>query len=140
MEFVTGSQTNGMPMPPGVTAITDLKNQKRANKTLSKAVSLHLEGKLESAARLLTKAVEDGERDLGLYAALGHIQYEMRDYDNAAKTYSALCDLDPTHRTASFNLGVCYGNLKQWGEAVAAFRRACDTDATRAEALLGLGI
>ena len=50
MEYVSGSQTNGMPIPPGVTAITDLKNQKRANKTLSKAVSLHLEGKLEGAA------------------------------------------------------------------------------------------
>jgi hypothetical protein len=74
MEFVTGTQTNGMPMPPGVTPITDLKNQKRANKTLSKAVSLHLEGKLEGAARLIVKAVEEGERDLGLFAALGHIQ------------------------------------------------------------------
>src|SRR5665811_1914466 len=73
MEYVTGSQTNGMPMPPGVTTITDVKNQKRANKTLCKAVSLHLEGKLEGAARLLSKAIEDGERDMGLYAALGHI-------------------------------------------------------------------
>ena len=39
MEYVSGSQTNGMPIPPGVTAITDLKNQKRASKTLSKAAS-----------------------------------------------------------------------------------------------------
>ena len=63
MEYVSGSQTNGMPMPPGVTAITDIKSQKRANKTLSKAVSLHLEGKLEGAARLLSKAIDDGEKD-----------------------------------------------------------------------------
>ena len=87
MEYVSGSQTNGMPMPPGVTAITDLKSQKRANKTLSKAVSLHLEGKLEGAARLLSKAIDDGERDMGLYAALGHIQYEMHDYEAAAQTW-----------------------------------------------------
>ena len=86
MEHVSGSQINGMPMPPGVTAITDVKNQKRANKTLSKAVSLHLEGKLEGAVRLLSKAIEDGERDMGLYAALGHIQYEMHDYEAAART------------------------------------------------------
>ena len=112
MEYVSGSQTNGMPIPPGVTAITDLKNQKRANKTLSKAVSLHLEGKLEGAARLLSKAIEDGERDPGLYAALGHIQYEMHEYDAAARTYAALAEIDPKHRTASFNLGVCHGNLK----------------------------
>src|SRR5512140_2158824 len=114
MEFVTGSQTNGMTMPPGVTPITDLKNQKRANKTLSKAVSLHLEGKLEGAGRLLSKAIEDGERDIGLYAALGHIQYEMHDYEAAAQTYATISDIDPKHRTASFNLGVCHGNLRQW--------------------------
>src|SRR2546421_12980423 len=125
MEIVSASsQTNGMPMPPGVTAISDLKNQKRANKTLSKAVSLHLEGKLEGAARLLSKAIADGERDLGLYAALGHIQYEMHDYEAASHTYASLCDLDPKHRTASFNLGVCHGNLKHWPEAVEAFKRA----------------
>ena len=41
----------------------------------------------------------------------------MHDYEAAAKTYAALCELDPKHRTASFNLGVCYGNLKQWSEA-----------------------
>ena len=140
MEYVSGSQTNGMPMPPGVTAITDIKNQKRANKTLSKAVSLHLEGKLEGAARLLAKAIDDGERDMGLYAALGHIQYEMHDYEAAARTYAALSEIDPKHRTASFNLGVCQGNLKQWSDAAAAFRRACDADATRSESVLGLGI
>src|SRR5260370_969628 len=62
MQQVTANEFNGLPMPPGVTPITDLKNQKRANKTLSKAVGLHLEGKLEMAARLLAKALEDGER------------------------------------------------------------------------------
>ena len=41
MEYVSGSQITDMPLPPGVTAITD-KNPKRANRTLSKAVSLHL--------------------------------------------------------------------------------------------------
>src|SRR5512133_2912247 len=128
MQQVTANETNGVPMPPGVTPITDLKNQKRANKTLSKAVGLHLEGKLESASRLLMKALEDGERDPGLYAALGHIQYEMRDFAGAASTYSQLAEADPKHRTAFFNAGVCYGNLKEWGEAAASFRRANAAD------------
>ena len=140
MEYVSGSQTNGMPLPPGVTAITDIKYPKRASKTLSKAVSLHLEGKLEGAGRLLSKAIEDGERDSGLYAALGHIQYEMHDYEAAADTYATLSEMEPKHRTASFNLGVCRGNLRQWSDAAAAFRRACEADATRSESLLGLGI
>ena len=83
MEFMSGTD-HGVSLPSGVTPITDLKNQKRASKTLSKAVSLHLEGKLESAVRLLTKALDDGERDAGLYTALGHIQCEMHDYAAAA--------------------------------------------------------
>src|SRR3954454_25024832 len=140
MEYVTGIESNGLSMPPGVTPINDLKNQKRASKTLSKAVGLHLEGKLEPAARLLVKAIEDGESDIGLYSALGHIQYEMRDYASAARTYAQLAQADPKHRTAHFNLGVCQGNLKEWREAVDAFRRASAVDASRSDALLGLGI
>src|SRR5215468_3137047 len=131
MQQVTANETNGLPMPPGVTPITDLKNQKRASKTLSKAVGLHLEGKLESAARLLAKAIEDGEHDLGLYSALGHIQYEMRDYAAAANTYAQLAAADPRHRTAQFNAGVCFGNLRQWSEAADSFMLAISADATR---------
>ena len=112
MQQVTANDVNGLSIPPGVTPINDLKSQKRANKTLSKAVGLHLEGKLESAARLLTKAIEDGEHDLGLYAALGHIQYEMRNYEAAAATYAQLAEADPKHRTANFNAGVCFGNFR----------------------------
>src|SRR5215831_13017253 len=113
MQQLTANETNGLPMPPGVTPITDLKNQKRASKTLSKAVGLHLEGKLESAARLLTKALEDGEREP---------------------------ELDPKHRTAYFNIGVCHGNLKRWNEAAEAFRRAAAVDSSRSDVFLGLGI
>src|SRR3954471_3070393 len=111
MEYVTGIESNGISMPPGVTPINDLKNQKRASRTLSKAVSLHLEGKLESAARLLSKAIEDGEKDPGLFSALGHIEYEMRDFEGAAAAYSSLIEIDISHRTAWFNLGVCQGHL-----------------------------
>src|ERR1022692_2633922 len=107
MEYVSGSQTNGMPLPPGVTAITDIKYPKRASKTLSKAVSLHLEGKLEGAGRLLSKAIEDGERDSGLYAALGHIQYEMHDYEAAAATaFRRACEADATRSESLLGLGI----------------------------------
>ena len=107
---------------------------------LSKAVSLHLEGKLESAAKMLSKAIEAGERDPALYSALGHIQYEMRDYEAAAAVYAQLVELEPLHRTAYFNLGVCQGNLKNWKAAAESFRVAAEVDATRTDALLGLGI
>src|SRR5690348_5475584 len=141
MEFMTASETAATQnMPPGVTPINDPKHQKRVSRTLSKAVSLHLEGKLEGAAKLLSRAIEAGERDAALYSALGHIYYEMRDYESAAATYLLLVELEPLHRTAHFNLGVCQGNLKDWKGAVDSFRNAIEADATRADALLGLGI
>src|ERR1039457_6499769 len=58
----------------GIRSIDQYQAQRTASKALSKAVSLHLEGKHESAARTLAKAIEGGERDPALYAALGHIQ------------------------------------------------------------------
>ena len=127
MEFLTGTESEGLRLPPGVTPIHDVKNQKRANKTLSRAVSLHLEGKLENAARLLTKAIEGGETDAALFSALGHIQYEMRDYAAAAQTYARLVELEPLHRTGHFNRGVCLGNLQDWEPAADSFRRAAET-------------
>src|SRR4051812_48943211 len=145
MDFLStmehGGPARGVgPLPPGVTPITELKQQKRVSRTLSKAVSLHLEGKLESAANLLHKAIEEGEREPGLFSALGHIQYEMRDFDGAAATYGQLIEIDHKHRTAHFNYGVCQGHLKNWKTAVDSFRRAAEVDATRSDALLGLGI
>src|ERR1035441_6339068 len=128
------------PIPAGVTSIEDVRQIKRPNRTLSKAVSLHLEGKLESAAKLLSKAIESGERDPALFSALGHIHFEMRDYASAAATYTQLVELEPRHRTAHFNLGGCPGNLKQGKRATVSFRDAAEADGTRADALLGLGI
>src|SRR5512146_1390401 len=99
MDFLSATESAVSPaMPPGVTPITELKQQKRVSRTLSKAVSLHLEGKLEPAANLLHKAIEDGEREPGLFSALGHIQYEMRDFEGAGATYAQLIDIDPKHR------------------------------------------
>src|SRR3954463_8945571 len=132
MDFMSTVEHNGPgALPPGVTPITELKNQKRVSRTLSKAVSLHLEGKLESAAHLLSKAIDEGEKEPGLFSALGHIQYEMRDYEGAAGTYSRLIEIDGKHRTAWFNLGVCQGHLKNWKSAVESFRKAAEVDATR---------
>ena len=139
MQVVTKSTAGAKTLPAAVTSIEEAKLLKRPNRTLSKAVSLHLEGKLESAAKMLSKAVESGERDPALYSALGHIHYEMRDYAAAAAVYAQLVELEPLHRTAYFNLGVCQGNLKEWGAAAESFRVAAEVDATRTDALLGLG-
>src|ERR1035441_7108209 len=63
----------------------------------------------------------------------------MRDYPAAADVYAQLVELEPLHRTAHFNLGVCQGNLKDWSNASESFRIAAEVDASRTDALLGLG-
>src|SRR3989442_4528551 len=130
MEFLNLSDTAVTTLPPGVTSINDLK-QTRVSRTLSKAVSLHLEGKLEAAARVLAKAIESGECESGLFSALGHIRYEMHDYEGACAAYQQLVALEPSHRTGHFNLGVCHGHLKQWKPAADAFEAAIAVDGTR---------
>src|SRR5262249_40427082 len=139
MEFLNLSDTGAGALPPGVTSINDLK-QTRVSRTLSKAVSLHLEGKLEAAARVLAKAIESGECESGLFSALGHIRYEMHDYDAACQAYEQLVALEPQHRTGHFNLGVCHGHLKRWKEAAEAFEQAITVDGTRSDAFLGMGV
>jgi len=68
MAFLTGSDTSltnlGSFLDPGVTSIDQpTKLPDHGNKTLSRAVALHLEGKREAAARTLSKAIEAGEHD-----------------------------------------------------------------------------
>src|ERR1700685_1427980 len=113
---------------------------KRTGRTIAKAVSLHLEGNREGAADVLCKAIDQGEQDPALFSALGHIHYEKGDHQAAAHVYRQLTEIEPAHRTAHFNLAVCLGNLKQFGESAESFRAAVKADPTRADAALGLGI
>jgi tetratricopeptide (TPR) repeat protein len=75
-----------------------------------------------------------------LFSALGHIQYELRDFRAAANAYEHLADLEPAHRTARFNLAICLGLLEEWNSAAESFGAAAQADATRADALLGQGV
>jgi len=135
MGFFAGTQPNDEPsLPPGVTPIDRFRRERQADRTLSKAVSLHLEGHLEGAAGMLSGAIESGVRGPALYSALGHIYYEMRDYESAATIYEQLAELEPHHRIAHFNLGVCQGNLKEWKAAAESFRKAVEADASRSDA------
>ena len=68
MGFPAGTQ------PSGVTPIDNLKRQKRVDRALSEAVSLHLEGQIEGAAGVLSRSLESGVRDPALYSALGQIR------------------------------------------------------------------
>src|ERR1039458_2420025 len=116
MEYLSGSQTNGMPMPPGVMAITDIKAQKRATRTLSKAVSLHLEGKLEAAGPPRPETM------LGLGIALIHAGRPAESLTPLEKYLS----LYPEHEQALFGQAVALQQTGKHAEAVEQYRKVLE--------------
>jgi tetratricopeptide (TPR) repeat protein len=109
------------------------------SRVLSKAASLHLDGKLAEAAKELVRTLDGGERHAALFFALGQLQYELQEYGPAAHSYEQAAQLEPLHPTAHFNAGVCLGRLERWEEAAASFRKALSNDPARSEAHLALG-
>jgi tetratricopeptide (TPR) repeat protein len=111
----------------------------RVSRLLSKAASLHLDGKLDQAAKELVRALDGGERHPALYFALGQLQYELQEYAPAAQSYAQAALMQPLHPTAHFNAGVCLGRIERWEASAAAFRKAISNDPARSEAHLALG-
>src|SRR5581483_332667 len=54
---------------------------------LARAVALHLAGKREEALKQLQRATAANAASPEIYRAMGHIQFEMGDHKEAAKTY-----------------------------------------------------
>ncbi len=125
--------------PRGAEAAAITAQETRISRVLSKAASLHLDGKLDEAARELVRALDGGERHPALYFALGQLQYELQEYAPASQSYAQAALLQPLHPTAHFNAGVCLGRTERWEEAAASFRKAISNDPARSEAHLALG-
>ena len=115
-------------------------NGKAVSPALARSVSLHLEGKRKEALKELNTAIENGEETAEIFAAKGHVQFELEQYEDAVKTYERLLALAPKHNTAHFNVGICYEKLGRWQEATDSFQKALEADPQRTEAQLGLGI
>ena len=82
---ITGSYAQGG--QGGAEAAGNKERDTRISRVLSKAASLHLDGKLEEAANELVRVLDAGERNPALYFALGQLQYEMQQYGPAAQNY-----------------------------------------------------
>src|SRR3954451_8057234 len=84
---------------------------------LARAVALHLAGKRDEALQQLQKAISSKDASPEIYRAMGHIQFEMANYEEAAKTYSRLTDMKPQYGMGWFNLAVSLERLSEWEEA-----------------------
>jgi tetratricopeptide (TPR) repeat protein len=112
----------------------------KGSRSMARAVALHLEGKKEEALKELHRAISKGDTSAELHSAMGHIQYELGQFDGAVESYRELLRLQPKNATAWFNMAVCLENLTRWQEAAEKFKTAADLDANGIEAQLGMGI
>src|SRR5262249_23224744 len=86
------------------------KSQARAANapaSLAKAVSLHMEGKLNEALQEINRALEAGEESADVYFAKAQIQFELQQYEDASKSYGKLLSVNPHHPAANFNRAIC---------------------------------
>ena len=107
---------------------------------LARAVALHLAGQREEALKQLQRAVAANEESAEIYRAMGHIQFELGDFQESAKSYRTLAQLKPQYAMGWFNLAVSLERSGAWDDASEAFHKACTLDPKHLEAQLGLGV
>ena len=71
---------------------------------------------------------------------MGHIQFELEAFADAADSYRSLTQLKPQYAKGWFNLAVCLERLSDWDDAAEAFHKAATLDPKHVEAHLGQGV
>ena len=108
--------------------------------SMNGAAALAVAGKAEEALAVLCGARDEGHRSAQLASAIGHLQFELRQFEAAAGTYAEALRQDRGDSTNHYNRGVCLEKLASWEEAAAEFQKAIELDSRRAGSYLGLGI
>ena len=107
---------------------------------LARAVALHLAGQRDEALKHLQRAIAEGYATPEIHRAMGHIQFELGNFDQAARSYRSLVQMKPQYAMGWFNLAVCLERLSSWDDAAEAFHKACTLDPKHIDAHLGLAI
>src|ERR1700687_402988 len=100
------------------------KKRPASSSTLAKAVTLASSGRLDDAVSELEAAAKRGESPAEVYAALGHLRFEQKNWAEATRCYSKVAEVEPKHRTARYNLGLCLERQGKFDEAGTAFESA----------------
>ena len=107
----------------------DLDKSKGHPATLAKAVSLHLAGKREEALKELQRAVAAGESSAEIYVAMGHIQFELGQFEQAAEQLPhAWCSRSRSTPWAGSTWRCAWSGWASWQEAAEKFQKACTLD------------
>ena len=86
------------------------------------------------------RAAKEGENPVEVETGLGHLRFEQQKWEEAARCYTKVIELEPKHRTAHYNLGLVLERQGQFAEASKAFANALEVDPKRWQARLGLGV
>jgi tetratricopeptide (TPR) repeat protein len=107
---------------------------------LAKAVALASEGKLDDAIKELEEGAKRGENPVEVQTGLGHLRFEQKNWAEAARAYGKVAELEPKHRTAHYNLGLCLERQGKFEEADKQFAEAASIDPGRWQAQLSRGL
>ena len=86
------------PPEPSVKEFQVRSERRGASHAMARAVSLHLDGKPAEALNELYAALDRGEKDGEIYSSLGHIHFQLGQYNESANSYWKLLQMEPTHR------------------------------------------
>ena len=106
---------------------------------LARAVSLHLEGKRAEALQELKGAASHAGETAEFASAMGHIQFELEQYEDAARAIQAPLDRSEAYGRTVQSCGLP-GKFGRWEDAAERFTKVLETSPTRTEARLGLAI
>ena len=114
---------------------------KRATKSvaLARALELVSNGLLEDAIRELEQATQQGENTTDIHSSLSHLYFEQQSWEQAAAGYRKVLALDPFHRAAHYNLGLCLERMEAFEEASREFEAESQSDPLSWQSLLGRG-
>src|SRR5712672_2401375 len=120
-------------------ADSSVATQPATSQLFARAVSLHLDGRVDEALVELERALRGGEKRAEIYSAISYIHYERKQFEEATAAYRRLLELEPDHPNGCCNLALCLQATEQWKEAAQFFERSLAANPSRKEAYLGLG-
>jgi tetratricopeptide (TPR) repeat protein len=96
---------------------------------------------LEKAADAYKRAIELKPNEAGYHNNYARVLDRLKKPSEAQAEFLKAAEIDPAHAGQYyFNVGAAFVNAQQMDQAVTAFRRAIEADATNAEAYFQLGM